>query len=439
MPLTSAEELELIQLLEQEEREKVSPKLEIFRQPMRIKGCRGGRGAGAKSWSTTSLIVQRAQYETIRIACLREIQRSLEESAYHLFCSTIERLEYPGWKITNEYIDSPRGSHIIFRGLKDYRSSRQAKGLEDFDIFFVEEASSISRESWDILLPTLFRKDGSELWFCYNPEEDPDPVTEKIWNRNRDDALLIELDPGSKDNPWWNEGLQHEMDLDFQYDPDLAEHVWLGQPRKQGQYSVMSRVAIKAAMERNIKAEGNIEIGIDVARFGDDKTTLYKRQGMKVIAFKEFTGQDTQRTAREAWDMADRKPFIKIKIDDTGVGGGVTDKLKDMGAKVVPINFGGSPYDKIRYTTIADEMWFEFPTDEADIPNDNNLRQELAGRRYAYTNKDQRKIETKAEYKKRLGRSPDRADGLLLCFYTGQNMHISEESRKELAERRRKR
>ena len=62
-------------------------------------------------------------------------------------------------------------------------------------------------------------------------------------------------------------------------------------------------------------------------------------------------------------------------------------------------------------------MWFTFPIDEAQIPDDIQLMQELEGRQYKYTSKDQRKIEPKDEFKKRVGRSPDRADGLLLCFY----------------------
>src|SRR5690606_22188107 len=124
----------------------VSPKLEAFRNPsiggscpasVRIKGARGGRGAGAKSWSMVSLIVQRAHYEgNLRIACLREIQQSLEESVYELVQKTVTRLGFKGWKFTREYIESGSGSRFIFRGLKDLRAANQIKGLEGFNIFF---------------------------------------------------------------------------------------------------------------------------------------------------------------------------------------------------------------------------------------------------------------------------------------------------------------
>jgi hypothetical protein len=88
----------------------------------------------------------------------------------------------------------------------------------------------------------------------------------------------------------------------------------------------------------------------------------------------------------------------------------------------------GSPaWNITRFTTCADEQWFNLPIDEIDIPDDPDLMAELAGRQYSYTNKDQRKIESKADFKKRYGHSPDSADGLLLCFYRAEEARIPDE------------
>ena len=87
-------------------------------------------------------------------------------------------------------------------------------------------------------------------------------------------------------------------------------------------------------------------MGCDVARFGDDRTELYKRKGLVTIDHKEFVKQDTMKTAYECWDMAGRDPSVPIVIDDTGVGGGVSDRLRELGAKVVAVNFGSSPMTK---------------------------------------------------------------------------------------------
>ncbi len=424
----------------------VSPKLEAFRPPViggtcpphiKIKGARGGRGAGAKSWSVVSLIVQIAEAKYIRVVCLREIQKTISESVYRLIQDTVVRLGFSGWTFTDEKITAPNGSYFIFRGLKDLTASRNIKGLEGFDIFFIEEASSISMDSLIFLLPTIVRNNEAELWFCYNQETEFDPITLKIWNENRPDALCIELEPGKTDNPWWNAGLEQEMALDFKFDADLAEHIWYGLPRKQGQKSIMSRVDIIAATRREVIVldDDDEQVGVDVARFGDDKTEIWYRKGLKVITQKTLTHADTQEVARTAWDIARRNYCVAIYVDDTGVGGGVTDKLRDLGANVHPINFGSAPDDKEKYTTVADELWFEFPIHDVQIPSDPQLIQELSSRQYGYDKNNRRKIEAKKEFKKRVGRSPDKSDALLLAFYQDHVMEISSDLSKRLAAR----
>lgn len=436
MPLSELEEIELLNLLEQEDRERVSPKIELARGTDRmIVIARGGRGAGAKTMGLCSLLVQESNYVYHRVACLREIQNSLEESVYQVIQETVDRLQYPGWKFTREYAESPTGSRWIFRGLKDMRSSTSIKGLQGFTRFFVEEAATISGESWDILLPTLFRNKGAKLFAAYNPESETDPVTTKIWNpyTGSDDALLIECRPEGEDNPWWNEALQKLSDKMKKTDPDLWEHVYGGKPRKQGDYSVLSRHLVRQAMQRKLpdQFDGKEQIGVDVARFGNDKTTIWHRKGMKIVNWKELAGKDTQAVARLAWDMGRQDTAVLFSVDDTGVGGGVSDKLKDLGARVQMINFGGKPNNDKKYTTIADELWFEFPLDEVEIPDDDQLFEELTQRKYNYDNTDRRKIESKEEFKKRIGRSPDRADGLLLAFYRGGSASLMSDKRKE--------
>lgn len=416
--LDENEQEELLYLLEQEELEKVTPKMERFREPCRIKLAKGGRGAGAKSWSCISLLVQRANIEQIKVGCFREFQISLKESCYSLVKDTITRLRYSGWKIYHDYIVSPVGSQFIFKGLNDLKAAEQIKSYEGFDIFFLEEASAISKDSIKMLLPTL-RKEGSELWAVWNPETDYDPIYTELWLADRDDVLRVELEQGLIDNPYFPEVLQKEMETDYKNNPDEAEHIWGGSPRKQGENAVMSRVDIRAAVNRVAEKTEPKEIGIDVGRFGDDKTQMYKREGAVTVDHKELTKKDTQFVGDAAWDFAGRDPNIPIKVDDTGVGGGVTDRLRKLGANVIPVNFGGSPKNKKKYDTAADEMWFEFPIKEASIPNDPQLLQELGGRLYNYDKIGRRIIEPKKKFKERFGRSPDKADAILLCYYTG--------------------
>jgi phage terminase large subunit len=428
--------------------EKVSPKLEVFRNTsiggscpdhIRIKGCRGGRGAGAKSYSLTSLICQRANYESgLRIGCFREIQETLEESVYALIEDRVHYLRYNKWKFTDKYINTPTGSHFIFRGLKDLRASRNVKGLANFDIFFIEEAASITMESWNFLMPTLMRNPGSELWFCYNPEEEIDPVTEKIWNRNRSDALCIELQPGPEDNPWWNDGLQTEMEEDFKFDPDEAEHIWLGQPRKQGLNAAIARAKIRGAMDRNIEPEGQIVVGCDPADFGDDHTEIYIRKGLKTIDHRTVKHYDGIQIAATISEMIKGDPSIPINLDTTGIGVSTRDQLKALGLKVNCYNFAESASDSDKYPNITSELWFNFPVDEADIPDDPELMRQLSGRKYKYDSRGRRQIESKKDFKERYKKSPDKADAILLCYMRPDKLIISDKTREQLRNRRKR-
>jgi phage terminase large subunit len=453
--LSDEEQEELLALMEQELKEVVSPKLEAFRDPIiggdcnpkyRIRGARGGRGAGAKSHSMVSLIVQRANVEPIDIICLREIQGSIDESVKKLIEDKIEFLGYKDWKILKTSIEGPeingKRSHIIFKGLKDLRASTNVKGLEGYKIAFVEEAATISMESWNLLLPTIMRTLGAQLWFAYNPELEDDPVTVKIWDRDRDDALLIELKPGKEDNPWWNDGLQKEMEEDFKADPVEADHIWNGNPRSQGDSAIFSRVEIDEAMCRNIPAPvTNLVVGCDVARFGDDRTAIFVRKGMKVVDYIVGKKWDTMYIAKKCRDMGKMDPTTVYNIDGGAMGPGVIDRLRELGEEHVnEINFGGAPRNKEKYTSIADELWFNFKDiiNEVDIPDLPELKSELAGRQYNYDNRGRKKIESKADYKKRRGKSPDLADALLLCYNQGVNTTFDDDIINQMRKRRKR-
>lgn len=433
------ESIMFTEILLQQDLERVSPKLEAWRNHYTYKIAEGGRGAGAKTWSAASLLVQKYNYSKVQRKCLcvREFMNSLAESSYAILSDTIKRLRYPDWVCTREYITNKRnGSYFIFRGLRDLKRAEQLKSYEGFDDVFADEAAGISLDSWATLIPTL-RKEGREIWVLYNRDLEVDPCHDYFVLNMRPNTSYFHLEPGSKDNPWWDKTtLPEDMEADYKRDPDEAEHIWEGLPRKQGIRAVMSRVLIRQAMDRNLileeiigeekeeseeeeteeRSEGAEEIGADIARFGDDKTEMYRRKGMKVIAHKEMKKADTKEVAFTIWNFADRNPEIPIKVD-VGYNPGVVDELSYLGAYVIPVNFGGTPLNPDKYPNVASEMWFDFPIEEADIPNDQELMIQLSTRWYGYDKKGRRQVESKDEYKKRQKSSPDKADALLLTFY----------------------
>lgn len=390
----------------------VAPCLEVFRKPAPYKLAFGGRGS-SKSWGFASLLMQDLTREPHRLLCCREIQNSIAESSYRLLVDTIARLELDGWDIKKEVLENQNGSRVIFRGLRDMRAARSIKSLEGYDRVWIEEAQSVAKESLDLLLPTI-RIDGSEIWACYNPDT-PDDAIESL--KLKKGAVAIECN--WNDNPWFTQRLRDEMESDFINDPDEAEHKWNGKYRKQGDNCIMNRVSIRTAMERKADDEGAIAIGVDVARYGNDTTTMFKRKGMKVIEYKVYKKCSLTEQADYFELLADRDRHVHGCIDGGGVGGGLIDVLRERGYQnIEDVNFGEKAMDSDKYDSAASEMWFTFPLSEAGIPDNPELMTELSDRRYSFNKKGQKVVEAKDEYKKRHGgKSPDLADGLLLCFY----------------------
>lgn len=408
LKLTPEKQEEYIRLY----REQVAPKLEIFRKPAPYKLSYGGRGS-SKSWGFASLLIQKMTKEPHRLVCCREIQKSIDESSYRLLCDTIYRLQAKGWDIKKECLDHENGSHIIFRGLRDMRAANAIKSLEGYDLCWLEEAHSISRESLEVLLPTI-RKNEAEIWACWNPETPDDPI-EKL--KGREGAVCVEMN--WNDNPWFTERSRQEMEQDYKEDPDNAEHVWGGKFRKQGDNCIMNRVSILEAMKRSADNEGAISIGVDCARYGNDRTTMFKRKGLQLIEYKVYKKTSITEEADLFEIFCGRDKGVHACIDGGGVGGGLIDVLRERGYRnITEVNFGEKAMDTDKYDSAASEMWFTFPLSECGILDIPELMTELSDRRYKFNNKGQKVVESKDDYKKRHGgKSPDLADGLLLCFY----------------------
>jgi len=417
--MKTADEKALLFLLQQAEKERVSPKLEAWRNHYTFKVAEGGRGAGAKTWSAASLLIQKYNYAArpLQCLCVREFMNSLTESSYAILKKTVQRLGYYGWNFTREKIENTiNGSYFIFRGLRDLRAAEQLKSYEGFDDVFADEATAISMESWGVLVPTI-RKPDREFWITYNRVLEADPCHEYFVINRRPNTSYIHLEPGEADNPWWHQTtLPDDMKADFERDQDEAEHIWYGLPRKQGHNAIMSRVLVRQAMDREINPVGAEEAGIDVARMGDDRTVMYLRKGLKVIKSKVMRREKTIEVANAAWDFVDRRKDIPIKIDE-GYNPGVADVLEGYGAQVVPLSFGATAADSDKYGNLVSEMWFDFPLEEADIPEDPELLGELSGRLFKYDKQGRKIAESKDDYKKRFKKSPDKADALILCFY----------------------
>ena len=131
--------------------------------PSRYKVYYGGRGA-LKSWGIAEALVRLADEACIRVLCTRELQSSIDDSVHRLLQDTIERVGLQAnFIIENKSIRSLTGSEFIFRGVR--HNYKEIKSTEGVDICWVEEAQTVSRDSWNVIIPTI-RKEGSEIWIA---------------------------------------------------------------------------------------------------------------------------------------------------------------------------------------------------------------------------------------------------------------------------------
>jgi phage terminase large subunit len=192
--------------------------------PARYKGAYGGRGSG-KSFFFAEMALERCVAETTRIVCIREVQNSIRDSVRQLLVDKIASLNLSEYfEATREEIRSKNGSLIIFRGMNDANADN-IKSLEGYDVAWVEEAQTLSQRSLELLRPTI-RKEGSEIWFSWNPRHKSDPVDDFLRTKKPENSAVVRVNHG--DNPWFPDTLKAEMAEDCKNDAAKARHIWDG-------------------------------------------------------------------------------------------------------------------------------------------------------------------------------------------------------------------
>lgn len=176
----------------------------------------------------------------------------------------------------------------------------------------------------------------------------------------------------------------------------------------------------------NDMLEAPVVLGVDVARFGSDRSVIVRRQGLSMHKPLVFSGVDNMRLADIiAREINEHKPdavFI-----DAGRGEGVIDRLRQLGYRVSEIPFGGKALKDSKYTNRRAEMWdtmAQWLRGGGSLPDDEELCAELAMPEYGYDAKGRILLEAKDKMKERCGRSPDLADAAALTFATPVRKHI---------------
>ncbi len=380
----------------------------------------GGRYS-LKSHTIARICLIKAMQSKCRIACLRQFQRNIADSSYQLLVDLINQYNLNSFKVTNDAIvNTVTGSDFIFKGL-DRNVETTIKSLEGIDFAWIDEGQTITKKSIDILDPTL-RGERSQLVITANRITDLDPyIVTYLTDPPRPDVLHLQFDYTlAIKYGWINDRMLQKIMYMKQYAPADYAHIYLGQALNTSDRNILSVSSVMEAMNREADDTGAIEIGVDVARMGNDRTEFVKRKGYREMDRRTFTKLRTTEVVEELERFADYDKQILIKVDDTGVGGGVTDILLKDGYNVMPLNFGQSATDKDRYPNLISEAWFYLASiiDKIHVKNDRNLLTELTNREWKMDTRGRRAVESKDDYKKRGYRSPDLADATILAFYT---------------------
>ena len=203
--------------------------------------------------------------------CVREIQKSLNQSVKRLLELKIEELNAGEFfEIQDAVIKSTRGNgRIIFQGMQNHTAD-SIKSLEGYDRAWVEEAQSLSQQSLDLLRPTI-RKPGSELWFTWNPRNENDPVNWLLRGDNPPPKSTV-IEVNYQQNPWFPDVLKDEMEYDMRRDPDKFQHVWRGAYLQNSQSRVFRNWCIE---EFDAPDDAMFRLGADWG-FSVDPTVLVR-------------------------------------------------------------------------------------------------------------------------------------------------------------------
>lgn len=316
--------------------------LQFLFHPSRYKVLYGGRGS-AKSWGVARALLILGAQKALRIPCCREFQKSISDSVHALLSNQIELLGLSAfYEIKNTEIVGVNGTQFTFHGLK--HNITNIKSLEGADVCWIEEAQTVSKSSWDVLIPTI-RKTGSELWITYNPELEADETHQRFVVRPPTGAVVAKLT--YRDNPWFNDVLKQEM-LDLKVrDSDAHDNVWEGNCKKAVEGAIYSKEISLAESEKRI-ARVPYNPSKPVSTFWDlgwsDMVSIWMVQkvGFEYHAIDYL--QDRQQTVEHYVRELQKRPYVYDtdylphdgKNKTLGSGGkSIEDMVRGLGRKVI--------------------------------------------------------------------------------------------------------
>ncbi|AHB10193.1 PBSX family phage terminase large subunit [Zymomonas mobilis] len=231
------------------------PTAKVFRpllKPARYKGAYGGRGSGKSHFFAEMLVEDCLRLPGLRAVCIREVQKSLKDSAKRLIEAKLSAYHLGsnvGFRVFRDHIQTPGNGVIIFQGMQDH-TAESIKSLEGFSRAWVEEAQTLSQRSLELLRPTI-RTIDSELWFSWNPRFKTDPVDRMLRGETPPTGAVV-VQANWENNPWFPSPLDQERRDCLANDPDKYRHIWEGGYAEITEGAYYAQALAKARSEKRI-------------------------------------------------------------------------------------------------------------------------------------------------------------------------------------------
>ena len=208
----------------------------------------GGRASGKSTSVALSLLIL-GMNKKLRILCTREVQNSIADSVHKLLADLISKYKLNTWEVQKDIIRNKQtGSEIFFKGL--HNNSQSIKSIEGIDIVWIEEAQSVSADSINTLVPTI-RKTGSRLIWTFNRLTENDPVWELIVKKADDRTFVQKINSDAIESLLSKEIIEEREKMRID-NPEMFDHVWLGEPMTAKTGSVFGKQLAQARSEGRI-------------------------------------------------------------------------------------------------------------------------------------------------------------------------------------------
>ena len=327
-----------------------------------------------------------------------------------------------------EEIEEDSDIKTVIERLKNHSSDKDSN---DNLLVIIDEGSGVSQE----IMNVLEGSDYTRLVIFGNMTKNTGMFYDSVY---RSKGLFNVIRLSSYDSPFMSYEQIEYMEKRYGKDSNVIKVRLKGEAPDQENDTIISRELLEKYIDYTVENDKlldtkEIQIGVDVARFGDDSTIMYVKQGNYIIEYIKLDKKDTMQTANRVARIVNEyeQNNIVAKIDGVGVGGGVIDRLSEINFRnlsVIEIQNNAKAYNENEYCNAITEMFYEFneflKLGYVSMPNDYELIEDLAGRRYEFDSRGRLRIESKDEFKKRFGRSPDKGDAFLMVWYNNEDLTL---------------